>query len=439
MRPCIRLILILLTAFTASLAYAQDISGNWQGTIKAGPQEIRLIVTINKDSAGGWKGTLFSIDQTPDRGIGTPVNSITLNGSKLKFSIDLARATYEGEVSTDGNSVKGVWTQGGSLPLEFQRATPANAWKDPSPHNVQRVTVDKEVSLEVLDWGGSGRPLVLLAGLGNTAHVFDRFAPKLSTTYHVYGITRRGFGASSAPLPSGDATYSADRLGDDVLAVLDALHLNRPVLVGHSIAGEELSSIGSRYPERVAGLIYLDAGYSYAYYDRSRGNLDIDLVELQKKLEKLQPGKGTRDPKALVHELLETTLPGFERDLQQRQKELEVMPPALLAQASSSLPEVAQAIQAGEQKYTNISVPILAIYAVPHDLGPLPGVDAMARAAFEASDEATTGAQAKAFESGVPSARVVRLPHANHFIFFSNEADVLREMNAFLGSLPSQN
>lgn len=72
---------------------------------------------------------------------------------------------------------------------------------------------------------------------------------------HVYGITRRGFGASSAPA-SG---YGADRLGDDVLAVLDALKIDKPVLVGHSIAGEELSSIGSLRPDRVAGLVYLDS------------------------------------------------------------------------------------------------------------------------------------------------------------------------------------
>jgi pimeloyl-ACP methyl ester carboxylesterase len=149
------------------------------------------------------------------------------------------------------------------------------------------IAVENNIKLEVLDWGGSGRPLVLLAGLGNTAHVFDKFAPKLSSAYHVYGITRRGFGASSSPLPSGDAMYSADRLGDDVLAVLDALKLNRPVLAGHSLGGEELSSVGSRHPERVAGLIYLDAGYAYAYYDRSRGDLGIDLIDLRKKLEQL--------------------------------------------------------------------------------------------------------------------------------------------------------
>jgi pimeloyl-ACP methyl ester carboxylesterase len=47
----------------------------------------------------------------------------------------------------------------------------------------------------------------------------------------------------------------------------------------------------------------------------------------------------------------------------------------------------------------------------------------------------TTGAQAAAFEKGVPSARVVRLPNANHFVWRSHEADVLREMNAFLATL----
>ncbi|HKX00113.1 MAG TPA: alpha/beta hydrolase [Bryobacteraceae bacterium] len=417
---------------TIGVLYAHDIGGDWQGTLKAGPRQFRLIMKIEKGASGGWNGLLFSIDQVPDRGVGITANSVTLEGSTLKFTIDAARATYEGEVSADGASIKGTWTQGQPLPLEFQRATPESAWKDPSPHRVQLVTADTDIRLEVLDWGGSGRPVVLLAGLGNTAHIFDKLAPKLTANYHVYGITRRGSGASSAPATG----YSADRLGDDVLAVLESLKLDRPVLAGHSIAGEELSSVASRHPERVAGLIYLDAGYSYAYYDRSRGDLDIDLVELQKKLEQLQPGKGHQDPKALVHELLETTLPGFERDLREREKTLQVTPAALLAaQESSPLSEVARAIRTGEQKYINIPVPILAIYAVPHDLGPAGG-DGAARAAFEANDEATTGAQAKAFERGVPSARIVRLPHANHYVFLSNEADVLREMNAFLGSLP---
>ena len=144
------------------------------------------------------------------------------------------------------------------VPLHSQQPP---AWKDPSPHITQFVTVDKNVRLEVLDWGGSGRPLVLLAGGGDTAHVFDDFAPKLTPSFHVYGITRRGFGESGF----SSAGYGADRLGDDVLAVLDALKLEKPVLVGHSLGGEELSSVATRHPSRVAGLVYLEAGYPYAF------------------------------------------------------------------------------------------------------------------------------------------------------------------------------
>ena len=51
-----------------------------------------------------------------------------------------------------------------------------SAWKDSSPHAVKFVTVDENVQLEVLDWGGLGPPLVLLAGLGATAHFYDDFA-----------------------------------------------------------------------------------------------------------------------------------------------------------------------------------------------------------------------------------------------------------------------
>jgi non-heme chloroperoxidase len=105
------------------------------------------------------------------------------------------------------------------------------AQADVSPHTVQFVTVEPGVRLEVLDWGGSGRSLIFLAGAGDTAHSFDGFAPKFTGQNHVYGITRRGFGASSKPAPA-NGNYSADHLGDDVLAVMRALGIDRPVLVG---------------------------------------------------------------------------------------------------------------------------------------------------------------------------------------------------------------
>lgn len=298
------------------------------------------------------------------------------------------------------------------------------------------VTVDGGVKLEVLDWGGSGRPVVLLAGLGNTAHTFETFAPKLTRDYHVYGITRRGFGASSHPA-SG---YSADRLGDDVLAVIDALKLQRPVIVGHSLGGEELSSIGTRHPESAAGLVYLDAAYSYAYYNPSRGDFNIDLWALDDKLQKLKPGSGLRDPRPIMRDLADS-LPGFEHVLRRQIADFDVLsgrgrpgqpPPASPDQRIGSDVSAAKAILAGEQRFNAIPVPILAIYALPHDVG----ATNPSRAAAEAHDLAEmTGPQAKAFQAANPSARVVRLPRASHYVYQSNEADVLREMRTFIDNL----
>ena len=169
----------------------------------------------------------------------------TVQDSTVEFVIGMIGLSYEGKLSTDGETITGIWVQGGETPFTFQKATKETAWAlptDPTAHTVQFVRVEPGVKLEVLDWGGTGRPLVFLAGLGDTAHVYDSFAPKFSGRYHVYGITRRGFGESSYPTPNGE-DYSADRLGDDVLAVMAALHIQKPVLVGHSIGGEELSSI----------------------------------------------------------------------------------------------------------------------------------------------------------------------------------------------------
>ena len=426
--------IVALTTLSTTVLRAQDIAGAWQGTLEAG-KGLRVVLQISKTEGSGLRATAYSIDQGPE---GMAVPSIVLEGSTLKFAIPAINGSYEGKLSADGAAISGTWSQNGtSHPLELQRATKETAWQtDSSPHTMQFVTVDHDVKLEVLDWGGTGRPLIFLAGLGNNAHVFDKFAPQFTPRYHVYGITRRGFGASSAPAPA-DGNYSADRLGDDVLAVIDGLKLNRPVIAGHSIAGEELSSIGSRHPEKVSGLIYLDAAFSYAFYDRSHGDMQLDSIDMKRKLERILSGD-VQDPKQFMQEL-QANLLRMEKDLEETQKQMASMPAP--PPRKSPPPAIPTAILAGEQKYTEIRVPVLAICAVPHNLTQIFNNPALknnptAQAAMTANDLALTSAQANAFEAGVPSAHVVRLPNADHFVFNSNEADVLREMNTFLTNLP---
>jgi non-heme chloroperoxidase len=518
--------------FLASTAHAAttpatapaSISGTWQGTLTVGPQSLRVVFKIRRDERGEWQAMHYSIDQSPSP---IPVSAVTLNGATVKLTVERIGGIYEGTLSSDGQSIEGTWKQARTVPLVLHRATKRTAWElDSSPHTVSLVTVDHDVKLEVLDWGGTGRPLVLLTGLGNDAHVYDKFAPKLTGSYHVVGITRRGFGNSSAPATG----YSAYRLGDDVLEVLEALKISRPVLVGHSIAGEELSSIGSRHPEKVAGLIYLDAGYAYAFYNESRGNLMVDSDEVRAQLDALQDALQKGDiGVGITQELLTTDLPRLTKALKELQEQAHsassaaapaatpsavdgvwlgpglessrvqitvrsdasghelctfdsvdqgtfglpcanvvfqapdfffevpsvegkyagklvadsqslsgtytgggvTVPLNLTRQATAiapppppPTPAPTRAIFAGARRFPAINaVPILAIFADPH--GPT------------GDNDPETETQVKAFEHAMPAAHVVRLAHANHYVFISNEADVLREMNAFIAGLPA--
>jgi len=303
---------------------------------------------------------------------------------------------------------------------------------DTSPHMVQMVKVEPDVRLEVLDWGGTGRPLVLLAGMGDTAHAFDTFARKLREKYHVYGITRRGFGASSKP-EFVTANYSAARLGDDVIAVVTALHLNRPILAGHSLAGEELSDIGFHHPDTVAGLIYLDAGYAYALYDQAHGQVLLDGLKLREMLSQLVPGKIPADlPKSLNE--IEEQLKLLEKEIAAYRSE--ITPTATGSDQRPAPPPYLYAIFSGSESFPTIHCPALVIFAEPHDFGPTQDYSA-SRAAFEARDLRTTEYQAKAFETQVPSAHVIRIPHASHYIYRSHEQRVLQEIDTFIASLPN--
>jgi pimeloyl-ACP methyl ester carboxylesterase len=132
-----------------------------------------------------------------------------------------------------------------------------------------KVSATPDVSLQVRDWrtpGATGPVIVLLAGLGGNARYFDSLAPALAADFsRVVAISRRGYGLSRKPLPVKSATqhYEVGDLVADLKAALDALGLQRVVLAGHSIAGNELTRFAGRHPERVQGLVYLDTTCNY--------------------------------------------------------------------------------------------------------------------------------------------------------------------------------
>lgn len=117
---CSALFLSLLAALPSS---AQTVQGDWQGTLKAGASELRIVVHVTRDDKGGLKATLDSPDQGAS---GIPITSIDVAGSTLKFESQPIMGSFEGMVNAGATAIAGTWRQGGmSIPLELTRALPA--------------------------------------------------------------------------------------------------------------------------------------------------------------------------------------------------------------------------------------------------------------------------------------------------------------------------
>jgi pimeloyl-ACP methyl ester carboxylesterase len=324
-----------------------------------------------------------------------------------------------------------VWFALATASVYAQQLTP----KDPGARRAQFVRVAENVQLEVLDWGGKGRSCVLLAGSGNSAHVFDEFAPKLTDVCHVYGITRRGYGASTLT----ESGYNAERLAEDVVAVLDFLNLTAPVLMGHSLGGHELTAVASTHPGRVSGLVYMDSTADPTFDWKP-------YQELSKKLPRatpsVQPSPEDRRSVPAYREWLHRSR-GIAFPDSEVQHLYVVNTDGTVGPYKTPV-RVPDAIFAGMRKpdYSRIRVPVLAFFTLPGSLEQqvqrYRPENIEQRAVVEqlyAADVAYARRAEAILRAGVPEARVIELPGANHYIFLSNEQDVLREIRAFLTDL----
>jgi non-heme chloroperoxidase len=327
--------------------------------------------------------------------------------------------------------VAGLGLLGASV-LALGLGSQSRAWRDPSPHQVRWITVDSSVKLEVLDWGGSGRPIVLL-GCYLSAHVYDEFAPKLTEQFHVYGITRRGIGASDKPT-SG---YAVQRSADDVLEVLDALNLQKSLLIGTSCAGQILTVFASQHSGRLNGLVYLDGATDPTLPPAAYDPPMPDPAMLPRSI---------KPPPAPDYTSFEAYRIAQQRDQKVAFPEAELRQ-QFVANPDGSVgrsllsPEIRRAITVDARvkpNYAGIRVPVLAIYQADR---PFEEVAAdfvirneQERAALRQQYAATRAMYIKwqhDLLAGVPTARIVELPGASLFMFLSNEADVLREIRAF--------
>lgn len=308
---------------------------------------------------------------------------------------------------------------------------PAREWRDPSPHQVRWITVDSSIRLEVLDWGGSGPPLVLL-GCYLSAHQYDEFAPKLTNQFHVYGITRRGIGASDKP----STGYAVQRSVNDLLEVLDSLKVKKSLLVGVSCAGQVQTMFASQHSDRLSGLVYLDGAS-----DPTTPPYDPPLPDPKTVPRRLKPSPEP-DRSSFTAFSKRTGLRFPEAEWRQQFAEN----PDGSVGASLLDFKIRQAITLDARvkpKYAGIRVPVLALYqaqlpfeevAAEYDIRNEEQRAAL-RQQYMAERNMYTRWQ-QDLRAAIPSARIVEFPGANLFMFLSNEADVLREIRAFAATLP---
>jgi pimeloyl-ACP methyl ester carboxylesterase len=123
-----------------------------------------------------------------------------------------------------------------------------------------RVTVDDGVALEVRRLPGERRPAFLLVhGLASNARLWDEVATRLSAAGHpTAAVDLRGHGESDSP----DRGYDTATAASDLVTVIGALDLGRPIVVGQSWGGNVVVSLAAQHPELVSALALVDGGWA---------------------------------------------------------------------------------------------------------------------------------------------------------------------------------
>lgn len=294
---------------------------------------------------------------------------------------------------------------------------------------IRNVEVDEGIRLETLDWGGSGPDVVLLAGLGNTAHVFDSFAARLAADCRVVGITRRGYGAST----HANGGYDPRTLARDIAVACDSLGIARPILAGHSLAGTEIAFFASRYPGRLRAAVLLDAGYDHS---RVVETIDMapppapappapsDLADAASVQDWLRRTRGPLIPLAEI-----TALYAFAEDGGLKDANASPLAQGLIMDALEPPP------------WRRLDAPVLAIYTKPTLRSLYP-----AHRDFDRADRAVAvrrvsilrqmmSADLATLEASCPRAEVIVRDGANHYIFLTEPTLALTAVRAFVHGL----
>jgi pimeloyl-ACP methyl ester carboxylesterase len=292
---------------------------------------------------------------------------------------------------------------------------------------VSRMVNVDGASLEYLDWGGSGPPMVFLAGLSDTPYVYNELASEFTLQFHCYGLTRRGHGRSE----SAGNDYSLEAMVSDVAVFLKTLNLTGVTLVGHSYGGTEVMRFAQRYPDVVRRAVVLDVSYAFQdapAWDAAFGKLAAFIGPPKERLASLD---SYRKFLTWIHR---SWSDAAEANLREQ---VEVRADGTLK--LRMLPKVEEQLVADMPNWFVTKMPVPALFIFSNnplvDLAQGLPVDAALMQEIESADVPTQRqrrAQIDAIRRDCPQATIVELEHAAHRNFIHKRDRTIEEMRRFL-------
>jgi pimeloyl-ACP methyl ester carboxylesterase len=233
---------------------------------------------------------------------------------------------------------------------------------------------------------GEGVPLVLISGLGYPLWQWHRMVPYLEKRFQAITLDNRGVGQTDKPA----GPYTAQMLATDIVGLLDALGIDKAVVMGHSMGGFIAQAMALEYPEKVSKLILASTNFG--------GPRHVPVTpEAMAVLSDVKSNPLTR----LRNGIVISTAPGFaeeQPDLIQKWLDWRVANPLDLA---------------GYQAQMGIGVALLAEAAAFENK--LPGISVPTLILFGAHDKVVPPANADLLAKQIAGSQIRILPDAGHF------------------------
>ena len=172
------------------------------------------------------------------------------------------------------------------------------------------------IKTHVVRRGTAGRPVVFVHGFGSNTYSFRLNVDALAGRHRVFALDLKGFGLTAKPK---DGRYNLTAYTEHLLAFLDMMGLERPIVVGNSMGGAAAMRLELLNPGRLGGLVLIDAAPPYGFYAPNRpaggpGGTAAPAAPFWSALartlytrERIEAGlKGSfRDPKLVTPEMVE--------------------------------------------------------------------------------------------------------------------------------------